>query len=48
MTTKMSGFKWVDKIGDGLITDYFESHVIRRKGNGRFQFCEYRKSRIAT
>lgn len=34
MTTKMPGFKWADKIGDGLITDYFESNVIRRKGNG--------------
>lgn len=34
MTTKMPGFKWADKIGDGLITDYFESHVIRRKDNG--------------
>lgn len=34
MTAKMPGFKWADKIGDGLIMDYFESHVIRRKDNG--------------
>lgn len=31
MTTKMPGFKWANKIGDGLIKDYFEDHVIRRK-----------------
>lgn len=48
MTTKMPGFKWADKIGDGLITDYFESNVIRRRAMADFGFCGYRKSRIAT
>ena len=33
MTTKMPGFKWANRIGDGLIKDYFESHVIRRKSH---------------